>query len=301
MSSQMKNNRFHYAVRDGFVSLKRHPLVLIASITTMMLLLLIGSVFFAFSLNLRHLIAVAGQKPPIEIMFKTNINPSEAQIVDQLLEEDPNVVFHNLNTPEENYQTFVEAMGKDKLFEDFQYEDRIPYTLNVRLSDPSLGEEFKKQMLENPNIKDVYMEDELMHVLNSLSNTITKASIVIMIFLGVITIFIISNMVRIAALARSHEINIMKYIGATNAYIRIPFIVQGMFVGFAGSTISSVIFGILYNTIYQHFGQDILNRAEFALISTIEIVPMVVLGSLLSGLVVGGLFSGLAVRKHVNV
>ncbi len=295
------NRRFRYAIRDGFVNFKRHPLVLIASITTMMLLLLIGSTFFAFLYNLSNLVEIAGQKPPVEIMFKTKINPNEAEMVDNLLEENDKVIFHQLNTPEENFEVFVESMGKDELFEDFKYEDRIPYTINVRLSDPALGEEFKAEMIQNPNIKEVYMEDELMKVLKDVSDGVTKASLAIMVILGLITVFIISNMVRIAALARSHEINIMKYIGATNTYIRIPFVIQGMLVGFAGSTISSVIFGIIYNTIYQHFGQDILNRAEFALIPTIQVLPIVVIGSLILGLVIGGLFSGLAVRRHVNV
>lgn len=297
----MNTKRFIYAFRDGFVNCNRHPLVLVASITTMMLLLLIGSTFAGFAINLRHLVEVAGQEPPIEIMFKADINLAEAVNVDQQLEENSDVVYHNLNTPEENYKIFVDSMGKDQLFEDFEYEDRIPYTINVRLADPALGTEFKENLLKNPNIKDVYMEDELMLLLNNLMHGVTTASIVIMAILGLITIFIISNMVRIAALARSHEINIMKYLGATNSYIRIPFVVQGLIVGLAGSVISSIIFTVLYNLIYQHFGDDILNRASFALIPSGTIVPWIVIGSIVLGLLIGGLFSGLAVRKHVDV
>ena len=93
----------------------------------------------------------------------------------------------------------------------------------------------------------------------------------------------------------------MKYLGATNSYIRIPFVVQGLIVGLAGSVISSIIFTVLYNLIYQHFGDDILNRASFALIPSGTIVPWIVIGSIVLGLLIGGLFSGLAVRKHVDV
>ncbi|NLJ94777.1 MAG: ABC transporter permease [Clostridiaceae bacterium] len=297
----MSKRRFLYAIRDGFVNCTRHPLVIVASITTMMLLLLIGSSFAGFAINLRHLVEVAGQEPPIEIMFKTEINPAEAEIVDQQLENDDDVVFHSLNTPEENYEIFVDSMGKEDLFEDFEYEDRIPFTINVRLSDPALGENFRNKLLENPNIKDVFMEDEVMKLLNDLMRGVTTTSIIVMIVLGLITVFIISNMVRISVLARSHEINIMKYLGATNAYIRIPFLVQGLLVGLIGSLLSSVLFTIIYHTIYQHFGDDILNRASFALIPSMEIVPFIVLASILIGLFIGGLFSGLSVKKHVNV
>ncbi len=297
----MSSRRFSYAIRDGFINCKRHPLVLVASITTMLLLLLIGSAFSAFAINLRNLVEIAGQKPPIEIMFKTGINPAEAQNVDDLLEANEDIVYHKLNTPEENYQIFVDSLGKQDLFEDFEYEDRIPYTINVRLSDPALGEQFRDDMMANHNVKEVYMEDELMQVLNDFSHGVTTGSLIVMAVLGLITVFIISNMVRIAALARSHEINIMKYIGATNAYIRIPFIVQGLLVGFIASSISSLIFSLLYNAIYGHFGQDILNRAEFALISPLVLLPIIIIGSLVIGLVIGGLFSGLAVRRHINV
>lgn len=103
----MKSRRFLYAIRDGFINLKRHPLVLIASITTMMLLLLIGSSFGAFAVNLRNLVEIAGQKPPIEIMFKTGTLAADAENFDKLLEEDDNVVFHKINTLQENYEIFV--------------------------------------------------------------------------------------------------------------------------------------------------------------------------------------------------
>ncbi|MGB4609294.1 MAG: permease-like cell division protein FtsX [Saccharofermentanales bacterium] len=297
----MNSRRFLYAIRDGFVNLKRHPLVLIASITTMMLLLLIGSSFTAFAVNLRNLVEIAGQKPPIEIMFKTGTLAADAENFDKLLEENPDVIFHNINTPQENYETFIDSLGKEELFKDFDYTERIPYTINVRLADPALGEEFRNWIMQNPNIKDVYMEDELMKILNQLLKGVTTVSIIVILILALITVFIISNMIRIAALARSYEINIMKYIGATNAYIRIPFIIQGMVVGFAGSALSSVIFGFAYNAIYRHFGQDILNRADFALLPPNQISPVIILISVVAGLLIGAIFSGLAIRKHVDV
>ena len=297
----MKSRRFLYAIRDGFINLKRHPLVLIASITTMMLLLLIGSSFGAFAVNLRNLVEIAGQKPPIEIMFKTGTLAADAENFDKLLEEDDNVVFHKINTPQENYEIFVESLGKEELFEDFDYTERIPYTINIRLADPASGEEFRNWSMQNPNIKDVYMEDELMKMLNQLLHGVTTVSIIILLILTLITVFIISNMIRIAALARSHEINVMKFIGATNAYIRIPFIIQGMVVGFVGATLSSIIFGVGYNAIYRHFGQDILNRADFALIAPNQIVPIIILISVFAGLLIGAIFSGLAIRRHVDV
>ncbi|HHU52973.1 MAG TPA: ABC transporter permease [Clostridiaceae bacterium] len=297
----MKSRRFLYAVKDGFTNLKRHPLVLIASITTMMFLLLIGSSFAAFAVNLRNLVEIAGQKPPIEIMFKTGTVAADAENFDKLLEENPDVIFHKMNTPQENYEIFIDSLGKEELFEDFNYTDRIPYTINIRLADPAKGDEFRNWSMQNPNIKDVYMEDELMKILNQLLHGVTTVSIVILLVFTFITIFIISNMIRIAALARSNEINIMKFIGATNSYIRIPFIIQGMVVGFAGSALSSIVFGFAYNAIYRHFGQDILNRADFALIPPNQILPVIIMISLLVGLLIGAIFSGLAVKKHVDV
>ncbi|NLJ71316.1 MAG: FtsX-like permease family protein [Clostridiaceae bacterium] len=297
----MNSRRFLYAIRDGFINLKRHPLVLIASVTTMMLLILIGSSFGAFAINLRNLVEIAGQKPPIEIMFKTSTIDADAENFDKLLEENPDVIFHKINTPQENYEIFIDSLGKEELFKDFDYTKRIPYTINVRLADPALGEEFRNWSMQNPNIKDVYMEDELMKILNQLLHGVTTVSIIVMLIFTLITIFIISNMIRIAALARSYEINIMKYIGATNSYIRIPFIIQGMVVGFVGSVLSSVIFGFGYNAIYRHFGQDILNRADFALIAPNQILPIIILISIIAGLLIGAIFSGLAIRKYINV
>lgn len=295
------NNGLRYALRDGFVGLFRHPLVLVASITTMMLMLFMSSAFFTFSANAQHLVEVAGKQPPIEIMFRPGVSAKVAEQVDDSLEGRGDVIFHQLYSPEKNFEQFKNNMDRQELYEDFDYTQRIPYTIQVRLNDPAQGPDFLKEMELNPYIREVYMESELMSFLNNMEHKVRLISIITFVVLLVITVFIISNMTRIAALARSYEINIMRYIGATNAYIRIPFIVQGMAVGLFGAIISGGLFWFLYNALYNRFSGGIISDTDFTLLAPARILPLVLLGSLAIGLIVGGVTSALSVRKHTKV
>ncbi len=297
----MKTKGYRYAIRDGFVGIFRHPLVLIASITTMMMLLYMTACFFAFSTNINHLVNIAGQQPPVEIVFKTTADGAMARQLDSVLEESDAVVFHELYTPEQNFENFKKNIGRDELYEGFDYKNRIPYTIQVRLKDPSTGEQFREEVKNFPAVSEVHLEQGVMEFLSKLKVQVNILSSVVFVALSLITIFIISNMTRVAALARSQEINIMKYLGATNRFIRIPFVLQGMIVGFIGATLAGVAYAVTYMALYNRFKVSDLMSHSFSLISPWQLLPLGCILIVLVGLMLGGLTSALSVRKHTFV
>ncbi len=300
MNRQFKSKGLRYAFRDGFVSLRRHPLILLASITTMTLMLYLLSIFMAFAMNVVYLINVAGQQPPIEIQFQQTATDGDVSAMKQRLDADERVLEAMVSNPEENFIRFKNQMGTEELYADFDYQKYIPYTIQIRLSDPAEGKDFKDEYILYPGVRDILMEDQLMGFLQKAIRSVSLATSLIFVALAIISSFIIANMVRVAILSRSVEISIMKYMGATNLYIRIPFVVEGIVVGLVSACLATILAFFTYETLLLRFDPSIAT-SDFHLLSHGQVLPAIIGISFAVGILLGGVSSGLSVKKHIQV
>lgn len=294
----MGNKGLRFAFRDGFKNLIRHPLILLASISTMVLMLILLGAFVLFSLNSAHLLKQAGERPPVEIQFEVGADENLVRALDQKLSENALIVEHKLMSPAENMEFFKERMGKDEFFDDFDYRAHIPWTILLRLSDPALGASFKDEIMKYPGVYDVMMETSLMNLLQEANHKVSIVSAVLFPFFCLITVLIMSNMVRMIALARATEISIMKTMGATDSYIRIPFIVEGLFVAFVSTFMTLLILLLGYQALTGRL-QGGAGALHFLSLSRLILPLLIVL--LLVSVIVASLTSVLSVRRYVQV
>ena len=294
----MGNKGLRFAFRDGFKNLIRHPLILLASISTMVLMLILLGAFVLFSLNSAHLLKQAGERPPVEIQFEVGADENLVRALDQKLSENALIVEHKLMSPAENMEFFKERMGKDEFFDDFDYRAHIPWTILLRLSDPALGASFKDEIMKYPGVYDVMMETSLMNLLQEANQKVSIVSAVLFPFFCLITVLIMSNMVRMIALARATEISIMKTMGATDSYIRIPFIVEGLFVAFVSTFMTLLILLLGYQALTGRL-QGGAGALHFLSLSRLILPLLIVL--LLVSVIVASLTSVLSVRRYVRV
>ena len=294
----MGNKGLRFAFRDGFKNLIRHPLILLASISTMVLMLILLGAFVLFSLNSAHLLKQAGERPPVEILFEVGADENLVRALDQKLSENALIVEHKLMSPAENMEFFKERMGKDEFFDDFDYRAHIPWTILLRLSDPALGASFKDEIMKYPGVYDVMMETSLMNLLQEANQKVSIVSAVLFPFFCLITVLIMSNMVRMIALARATEISIMKTMGATDSYIRIPFIVEGLFVAFVSTFMTLLILLLGYQALTGRL-QGGAGALHFLSLSRLILPLLIVL--LLVSVIVASLTSVLSVRRYVQV
>lgn len=294
----MGNKGLRFAFRDGFKNLIRHPLILLASISTMVLMLILLGAFVLFSLNSAHLLKQAGERPPVEIQFEVGADENLVRALDQKLSENALIVEHKLMSPAENMEFFKERMGKDDFFDDFDYRAHIPWTILLRLSDPALGASFKDEIMKYPGVYDVMMETSLMNLLQEANQKVSIVSAVLFPFFCLITVLIMSNMVRMIALARATEISIMKTMGATDSYIRIPFIVEGLFVAFVSTFMTLLILLLGYQALTGRL-QGGAGALHFLSLSRLILPLLIVL--LLVSVIVASLTSVLSVRRYVQV
>ena len=293
---------FVNSIREGFRGIIRHPLVTIASISTIMLMLVIMGAFYMFSVNARTIMTKLSQRPPIEVYMKLQSSEEERDFVAQQLASNPNILEYSMSTPEENYLSFKSNLGSSaSILDDFDYDLYLPYTFSIRLSDPGIANEVCADISTYTGVSKVSQESNVMAFLTKASRIVNLTTAATFIVLFVIALFIISNMVRISVYSRASEIEIMKFVGATNNYIRLPYITEGAIVGLFSALCSWAITILVYRQIYFKAMSSIGYSSFYALVPTRTIVWHDLFILVVMGLIIGAVGSGISVRKYVKV
>ncbi len=297
----MKLSTARQSIKEGFVNIVRHPLVTIASVTTISLMLMLIGAFIIFSVNANRIATNASQQPPILIWMEYETTPEAVAEIDAQLKADEAVKSYEVQTPEDNFAQFREELGEDAQVLDGFDATLLPYTFTVQLNDTAHIEDFKIKLEGMPGVRKVEYSQPVTEFLNKARSAVNFSTLVAFAILCGIALFIISNMVRIAVFSRAEEIGIMKYVGATNWYIRVPYIIEGSLIGLIGALFANVIVLVFYSVLFK----NVLNGQTS--ISFIELIPVsqlakeVILITTLLGVIVGGGGSAIAVRRHIKV
>lgn len=298
----MSIKTFFNSIKEGISGIKRHPFVTLASITTILLMLIILSIFFVFSANARVIMKKLGQQPPIEVYMRLDVTEDQLAQTEQLIHEDTRVIDCLRRSPEENYNNFKTNLGDSQsILDEFDYNMYLPYTFSVRISDPSYADDVVARLQTLPGVHKVSTESRVMDVLEKAGNYVNIGTAAMSILLFVIALFIISTMVRISVYSRANEIEIMKFVGATNAYIRLPYVIEGAIIGFISAVCAWAITVVSYKALYSTVMANVDPTSFYAILPTRAIVWYVLALALITGILIGGIGSGISVRKYIKV
>ena len=298
----MSVRAFFNSVKEGFIGIIRHPLVTVASITTILLMLVVMSAFFIFATNARNMMRKLGQKPPIEVYMVLNCEQEQLDTISQVLSSDTRIANWTLNSPEQNYNAFKANLGdRSSLLDEIDYNQVLPYTFNIQLKDPRDADEVITTITPYDGISKIVQESNVMKFLSKATDAVNIATVVAFAVLFVISLFIISNMVRISVYSRSSEIEIMKFVGATNNYIRMPYITEGAIVGLVSALISWTITVFAYKAIYDKMMGSVDPTSFYALVNTRSLMWTLLIMVVIFGVFIGAIGSGISVRKYIKV
>lgn len=298
----MSVRAFFNSVKEGFIGIIRHPLVTVASITTILLMLVVMSAFFIFATNARNMMRKLGQKPPIEVYMVLNCEQEQLDTISQVLSSDTRIATWTLNSPEQNYNAFKANLGdRSSLLDEIDYNQVLPYTFNIQLKDPRDADEVITTITPYDGISKIVQESNVMKFLSKATDAVNIATVVAFAVLFVISLFIISNMVRISVYSRSSEIEIMKFVGATNNYIRMPYITEGAIVGLVSALISWTITVFAYKAIYDKMMGSVDPASFYALVNTRSLMWTLLIMVVIFGVFIGAIGSGISVRKYIKV
>ena len=298
----MTARAFFNSIKEGVLGIVRHPLVTMASITTIMLMLIIMGAFYMFSVNARRIMTKLSQRPPIEVYMVLQCTEEERNFVASKLGSNPNIIDFTMASPEENYENFKSNLGSSSsILDDFDYNMYLPYTFSLRLTDPSLANEVCAEISTYNGVSKVAQESSVMNFLTRASRIVNITTAVSFAVLFIIALFIISNMVRISIYSRANEIEIMKFVGATNNYIRLPYVTEGAIVGLFSALTSWALVTIVYHQVYDRAMRSIDPGSFYALATTRSIMWHELFILVVMGLIIGAVGSGISVRKYIKV
>ena len=180
--------------------------------------------------------------------------------------------------------------------------DIFPASYIVKLTDLTLSSQVQEEINKLDNVKNINSSDATSAKLVSIGNTINIITAIILVLLILISIFIIGNTIKLTVHARRKEISIMKYIGATNSFIRAPFVVEGIIIGTVASLISVLLIGLAYNMVSNRIiGSSLNNIIGFNLLSFNELFNLIIIVYIALGIGIGILGSAMSMRRYLKV
>ena len=298
----MRYNRFGYLIGEGFGNVFKNKKSTGASLMIMCATMIIFGIFLILGENINHFVDQIKSEQGFQVFLKTDATEQEIQEVGEKIRALDGVSIAERKTKQDALNTMKERL-KDKagVLDGFNYEV-LSESYIVTLTDLNKSKDVQNQILQFDNIKKITSSDETVTTLINLANGIRIVTGVILILLIVISIFIISNTIKLTVHARRKEISIMKYVGATNNFIRWPFIVEGMIIGVIASLISIVIVGGAYSLLAEEAVKaQFMITMNMSLVGFKDMISSIIVVYMLLGIGIGALGSVISMRKYLKV
>ncbi len=235
----MKLSRLGYLIKSGFTGIFSHGLMSFATVTITMACLIIMGSFGLLVVNINELIADLEEENEVVAFIDENLTEEEARAVEPLIEAVPNVSGADFVSRAEAMENFKEDYDED-LFDSLDastFRDRYV----IHLVDVSLTAQTKAEVEAVDGVADVNAHLEYAEAFITVRNVVSVVSLALIIILIVVSFFIMSNTIKLATFTRREEIAIMRMVGASNGFIRCPFVIEGLVLGLVGGLLA---FGI---------------------------------------------------------
>ncbi len=294
-------NEVKYFSREAFKSVFSNGWMSLASVFTVVASLLVFGIFMVLALNLNFMVDKIESDYEITMTIEDSFTEEQITRLGQVLSDIPNINEVIFESKAQRLEGLREQFGDNAaLLDSYQGEDNpLRNWYKIRMEDLSKSEETVAAVKQLNGVTKVISNGETIKKLTSASSYISQMSIWLMIALAVISVFIISNTIKLTVFSRRKEINIMKFVGATDWFIRWPFIIEGMLIGIFGALVSGALLTAGYGGLV-----GLLTSLEMGFVSFIPLGDLVLLMFgvfIVMGMILGALGSLLSVRKYLQV
>ena len=295
----MKLNNIGYLLKEGFKGIFTHGFMSFASVcVTVACLLIVGS-FSILSYNLDVMVEELNKTSEILVYVDSAMSDAEARSIGTKINTLNNILKATYISREDALEDFVEDHEGDSAFSGVQAQD-LRHRYVVVLEDNTRMKQTDNQLKQIPGVAKTSAAYELAEGFSTIQNVIHIVSIAVISILLVVSLLIISNTVKLAMYDRRDEIAIMKMVGATNAFIRLPFQVEGFTLGMLGATLAFGLEWVLYDALTIRIA-EIDSLQLFKLVEFQELLIPMVATFAAAGLFVGIVGSWTSIRKFMNV
>lgn len=295
----MKHNRLGYYIKEGVGSIFTHGFMSFASVCIIVACLIIMGSFSLLSLNVESIIQTMENENEMLAFVDENLPEEDARSLKSSIEAVPNVSKAVFVSREEAMDSFVASYKNTSLFDGLTAEV-LRHRYVVYLDDISLMADTQQALLNIYGVETVSAHLEISEGFVRIKNIVATISILLVAILLIISLFIMSNTIKLTTFERKDEIAIMKMVGATSSFIRWPFVVEGLILG----TFGSLTAYILQWGIYKVLTDKILSATGFSFMTTVPFsviaVPLLIVFMVL-GFCVGVVGSLIAIKNYLKV
>lgn len=301
----MRISSFFYSIKQGIKNIWRNKMFSIASIATMCACIFLFGLFFIIVSNFQVMVREAEEGVAVSVFFDEGISQERIDEIGDIISKRPEVAKYDYISAEEAWEKYKEEYfaGSEEAaagFADNPLANSASY--QIYMNDISMQDALVVYLESVDGVREVHHSEVAANTLSDFNRLISYISVGIILILLVVAVFLISNTVTVGISVRREEIGIMKLIGATDAFVRAPFIVEGILIGLIGSALPLGLLYLLYSRIVGYIGDKfnfLTNMMDFISARTLftSLVPV----ALILGIGIGFLGSWMTVRKHLKV
>ena len=301
----MNMNSIGYLIKQGVRNVFKNSIMSLASIGVLFSCLLLIGAASLLSLNLNQVISSIEHQNELVVFLNEDVSEYQIDDISQFLNNLNAIDTVEFIDKDEALKNYIETTGNDStLYDSLKNDNPLPNTYNVVLSDLSVLDKYVSQIQSLDGVEKVNAPIEIAKMIVSIKHTINIAGVVIVGILFAVALVIISNTIKLTIYSRRKEINIMKFVGASDFFIKLPFIVEGILIGVISAFLSHIVLWFSYNYLVSKMAeinmQWIINLHNNMI--SFSSYNLIILGCFVSiGAFIGILGSSFFVRKYLRV
>lgn len=300
----MKIRTLRYIIKEGMINSYRNTLMSLASVIIVVATLVVFGFFLLAANNLEFNLNTLKEQPQLQAFCFKELDDTQIQEVENSIKSDTRIASCEKVTKRqamEKMKTWMQK-GEEDMFDGYN-ENIFSVSFIIHLKDNAQSEEVVRTLESITGIQKVTYSQDVIDFITKISYWVKFITSFMVVILLVVSVFIISNTIKLTVFARRKEINIMKYVGATDWFIRWPFVVEGVIIGIAGALMAFILSAYGYNAVEGKFTSDILTlQTNFLkLVKIKDIWYQLIISFMAIGVIVGSIGSFLSLRKHLRV
>ncbi len=297
----MRFNVISYLIKEGISNLFKNKKSTISSLMIMCATMLIFGLFFVIGENINAFVENVAEAQEIRVNLKTDATDKEIEEVGNEILSIEGVRNAEYVSKEEAIKYMEDLLGSEAVAE---YKERniFPVAYNVTLTDLNLNDDVQAAINEIPQVDNIVSSNQVIAQIVRLAKGVKYVTAGILVLLVIISVSIIANTIKLTVHARRKEISIMKYVGATNSFIRWPFLVEGVIIGVIAGLLSVGIVGLAYTGIANQLsGTEFLETVHWKLLDFKDMFNLILTVYLVLGIGIGVIGSRISMRKYLEV
>ena len=293
-----------YIIKEGFKNVLKNKKSTLISLVTMVCAMFLFGAFFSIGENVNSILYQVQKNQGIEVFIENDATDEQINVLEEKIKSLDSINTVTFKSKQEALDSMKEHLkDNQELLEGYEGENNIfPASFIVTLTDLSKATEVEAKIDVMEHVKKITSNNDTINTLMKIANGIKIAIGIISIILLIISVTIISNTIKLTVHARRKEISIMKYVGATNSFIRWPFMIEGIIIGLVSAVITLLVIGSIYNVIFGKLQTtNVLQTMGVNLLQFDEIVQLVAIAYLILGIGVGFIGSSISMKKYLEV